>query len=77
MDVPRWAAYRGARPAPVPWSELGYRLLLPMYDAMGTLQSVRARAVTPSGRGSRYFTPGVIGIRARDPVRHDRAIPSV
>jgi hypothetical protein len=41
--VPGWASFKGA-----PWAALGYRLILPLYDAMGSLVSVRARAVTPA-----------------------------
>jgi 5S rRNA maturation endonuclease (ribonuclease M5) len=38
---PRWARYQGRS-----WADLGYRLLLPVYDAVGALRSVRARLVT-------------------------------
>lgn len=45
-SVARWATLRGERPAPVPWAALGYRCLVPMFDAAGELVSVRARNVT-------------------------------
>ena len=60
---PRWAAYRGDADAARPWSELGYRAIVPMFDAAGDLRSVRARyigdgspdakALPPSGWGTR------------------------
>ena len=44
--LPRWARW-GA----LPWTEAGYRVLLPLYDARGRLRSLRARHVDqpPSG----------------------------
>lgn len=48
-ELPRWASYwgdRSIRPRPEPWSALGYRLIVPVYDAWGVIRSVRARAVT-------------------------------
>jgi len=47
-DLPRWASYlgdRSIRPRAEPWSVLGYRLIVPLYDAAGVVRSVRARAV--------------------------------
>jgi hypothetical protein len=47
-ELPRWASYRGdhaIRPRPEPWSVLGYRLIVPTYDAGGVIRSVRARAI--------------------------------
>ncbi len=47
-ELPGWASYRGdrsMRPRPEPWSVLGYRLIVPLYDAEGVIRSVRARAV--------------------------------
>ena len=45
-SVARWAAFQGDRPAPVAWAALGYRCVVPMFDAAGELVSVRARNVT-------------------------------
>jgi hypothetical protein len=48
-DLPRWASYcgdRSIRSRPEPWSALGYRLIVPLYDAGGVIRSVRARAIT-------------------------------
>lgn len=48
-ELPRWASYwgdRSTRARPEPWSVLGYRLIVPLYDAGGVVRSVRARAVT-------------------------------
>jgi hypothetical protein len=48
-DLPRWASYwgdRSIRPRPEPWSVLGYRVIVPLYDAGGVIRSVRARAIT-------------------------------
>jgi hypothetical protein len=44
---PRWASYRGEARAPAPWAALGYRVIVPMYDARGDLRSVRARYIGP------------------------------
>jgi hypothetical protein len=46
---PRWASYRGQAAAPARWAALGYRVIVPMYDAAGDLRSVRARYIGPSG----------------------------
>ena len=66
LDVvaPRWASYRGELPAPASWASLGYRAIVPMFDAAGELASVRARlvalsrgdvpkALPPSGHGTK------------------------
>jgi len=45
---PRWASYRGEAAAPAPWAALGYRVLVPMYDAAGELRSIRARHIGPA-----------------------------
>jgi hypothetical protein len=58
----RWTSYRGEADSPVPWAALGYRVIVPMYNAAGDLCSVRARyigqprsdlpkALPPSGHG--------------------------
>ena len=41
-DVPAWAAL-GRRP----WPDAGYRLIVPAYDANGSMRSLRARALSP------------------------------
>jgi len=59
-DLPRWASYwgdRSIRPRPEPWSMLGYRLLVPLYDAAGVVRSVRARAVTETARAAPKALP--------------------
>jgi hypothetical protein len=43
----RWASYRGEADAPAPWAVLGYRVIVPMYDAAGEVRSVRARYIGP------------------------------
>ncbi len=55
--LPRWARYQGSRPSPLPWTTLGYRLLLPVYDAEGTLTSLRARRIEGSGEGDPKTAP--------------------
>lgn len=57
LDVPRWAAYRGDAAEALPWSALGYRAIVPMYDAAGELRSVRARYVGPSVAGQPKALP--------------------
>ena len=39
-DVPPWARYRGR-----PWSDIGYRAIVPVYDDRGQIGSVRARHI--------------------------------
>lgn len=43
--LPRWASYMGDAEEPRPWTALGYRAIVPVYDAAGDLRSVRARYV--------------------------------
>jgi hypothetical protein len=59
--LPRWARYRGELPASRPWPELGYRLVLPVYDHRGTMRSVRAWRVE-GGDGPKRVPPS--GCRA-------------
>lgn len=50
--LPRWARFKGEHPASKPWPELGFRLVLPVYDAKGAMRSVRAWRVTePAYKG--------------------------
>lgn len=55
--LPRWARYRGAAAEARSWRELGYRLIVPMFDARGGLRSVRAWRVMP-GDGPKRLPPG-------------------
>jgi hypothetical protein len=48
---PRWARYQRQT-----WGEAGYRLLLPMFDKLGALRSLRARRVIP-GEGPKNLAP--------------------
>jgi hypothetical protein len=41
-ELPRWARFRGGRSEARPWSELGFRLVLPVYDPFGEMRAVRA-----------------------------------
>ena len=54
--LPRWAAYRGSDDAARPWRDLGYRLIVPMFDAGGALRSVRAWRVR-DGEGPKRLPP--------------------
>ncbi len=65
VEVPRWASYRGDAEHARPWSEIGYRCVIPLYDEAGELRSVRARAVRPVDGGkstapSGFTTKGVL-----------------
>ena len=62
--VPAWASFRGVRPSRVSWTESGHRLIVPAYDALGRMQSVRAwcvhdtddpKRVSPAGYASRHL----------------------
>lgn len=50
--LPAWARYRGAS-----WRETGHRIIVPMWDSAGVLQSVRAWRVTESD-GPKRLPPG-------------------
>jgi hypothetical protein len=45
-----WPAWARSGEPPTPWIGKGYRLLLPVYDAMGELRSLRARAIRTDAR---------------------------
>lgn len=47
-SLPRWTTYRGNSPEARSWLKLGYRLVLPVYDAFGSLRSVRGWRARPS-----------------------------
>jgi hypothetical protein len=51
-ELPRWARYHGK-----PWTEMGYRLLVPVVDATGQLRSVRAVRVK-EGESPKRLPPG-------------------
>jgi len=51
VRLPCWAGCRGKT-----WGEAGYRLLLPMFDKLGALRSLRARRVVP-GEGPKNLAP--------------------
>ena len=55
--LPKWASYRGGADFKRPWRDLGYRLILPMYDATGVMRSVRAWRVV-DGEGPKRLPPG-------------------
>ncbi|MGD0680045.1 MAG: hypothetical protein ABSC94_32070 [Polyangiaceae bacterium] len=76
-SLPAWASFRGARPRRVSWIESGHRLILPVYDALGRMRSVRAwcirdtddpKRVPPAGYASRHLVlacaAGVMMLRA-------------
>jgi hypothetical protein len=56
-ELPRWASYRGDRARAASWAALGYRLVLPLYDAAGVIRSVRARAVAAIAPGDPKALP--------------------
>lgn len=51
-QTPRWARARG-----VTWAESGHRLLVPLFDALGRLASVRARVVVAGQDGPKALAP--------------------
>jgi hypothetical protein len=54
--LPWWASYRGDAPERRSWLELGYHLVLPVYDDHGSMRSVRAWRVVP-GEGPKRLPP--------------------
>lgn len=54
--LPRWASYRGAAAVSSTWRELGYRLIVPMFDPDGAMRSVRAWRVR-LGEGPKRLPP--------------------
>jgi CHC2-type zinc finger protein len=50
-QAPQWARYRGAY-----WPEHGFRVIVPVYDAAGSMRSVRAWRVT-AGEGPKRLPP--------------------
>ena len=56
---PPWAVYGGRR-----WAEIGYRAVVPVYDAGGVARSVRARCVgTPPERAPKALPPRGYSVR--------------
>lgn len=54
--LPRWASYRGAAAVSSTWRELGYLLIVPMFDPEGSMRSVRAWRVV-AGEGPKRLPP--------------------
>jgi hypothetical protein len=62
LRVPWWAGYKGAAAVASTWIELGYRLIVPMFDAEGTMRSVRAWRVV-DGEGPKRLPPSGHGAK--------------
>lgn len=63
-SVPAWARYRGDREVSEAWTRTGHRLILPAYDALGAMRSVRAWLVIPNREDPKRLPPS--GCRASD-----------
>jgi hypothetical protein len=51
-SIPWWAGYKGDADSRRPWRTIGYKLIVPMYDALGVMRSVRGwRVVGDVGPG--------------------------
>ena len=70
LRLPWWASYRGDAPEARTWLELGYRLIVPMFDAEGSMRLVRAWRVG-GGDGPKRLPPS--GHRASGLVMADNA----
>jgi hypothetical protein len=68
--LPRWASYRGNAPEARTWLAMGFRLVLPVYDAGGVVRSVRGWRVL-EGDGPKRLPPS--GYRAGGLVMADGA----
>lgn len=55
--IPRWACYRGNRPASASWLKTGHRMLVQVFDAAGEFRSVRAWQVKPSSEDPKRLPP--------------------
>jgi hypothetical protein len=67
-QLPHWARYRGAS-----WLETGHRLVLPLFDAQGTMRSLRAWQVGRDTTGPKRLPPS--GHRATELVlANERAL---
>ena len=64
VSLPRWARYQGRT-----WLETGHRLVCPVYDATGTMRSVRAWRVTENDTPKRLPPSGhkAAGLVLADP----------
>lgn len=56
-ELPRWARFRGERPESRPWPDLGFRLVVPAYDCLGALRSVRAWRIGGDPRDPKRVPP--------------------
>jgi len=56
--LPRWASFRGQRSRRAPWTETGHRFILPVYDPLGRVRSVRAWCVRDQGDPKRLPPAG-------------------
>jgi DNA primase len=55
-ELPRWATFKGDAPSARPWLALGFRLVLPTFDAAGAMRSVRAWRIV-AGDGPKRLPP--------------------
>jgi hypothetical protein len=55
-SLPRWARYRGSAPESRSWRELGYRLVIPVFDPTGVMRSVRVARIG-DGDGPKRLPP--------------------
>jgi hypothetical protein len=56
LNLPRWASYRGEAESASPWDDLGYRLIMPVWDDQCAMRSVRAGRVI-DGPGPKRLPP--------------------
>jgi len=55
--LPKWASYWGGDKVRGPWTRTGHRLIVPMYDYLGQMRSVRAWRVI-DGESPKRLPPG-------------------
>jgi hypothetical protein len=55
--LPRWACFKGRRPASSSWTKTGHRMLVPVFDHEGAFRSVRAWQVDPSSTDPKRVPP--------------------
>lgn len=58
IRAPSWASFRGR-----PWPETTHRLLVPLFDASGTMRSIHARALVPATPADKAASPAGAEIR--------------
>lgn len=56
--LPSWASFKGDAPAARPWTDTGHRLLVPTFDATGTMRGVRAGRILPGDTPKRLPPSG-------------------